>query len=352
VIAALVVAAAACVAVALTGPFAGGGSPRSGVVDNSSPTSLATVERRTLSSRKSVGGTLGYAGRYSIVNQASGTATWLPRPGQTLRRGDVLYRVAGRPVILLYGAVPAFRALKEDMTGNDVRQLNANLVALGYASRAALDPTSAYFSWVTKYALERLQGALHVEQTGALALGQAVFLPRPLRVTKMMATLGAAVQPGAAIAEASSTTRRVVVNLDAAQQTSVEAGDPVLITLPDNRTTPGVVTAVGKVANTSASGSAKVPVYIAPSKPRVTGTWDKASVQVQIATARLRHALVVPVDAVLALAGGGYAIEAVGAGGVHHLVPVRLGLFDDADGLVAVSGRGVSVGQRIVVPST
>jgi hypothetical protein len=35
---------------------------------------------------------------------------------------------------------------------------------------------------------------------------------------------------------------------------------------------------------------------------------------------------------------------------VHHLVPVRLGLFDDAAGMVAVSGPGLKAGQRVVVP--
>jgi len=35
---------------------------------------------------------------------------------------------------------------------------------------------------------------------------------------------------------------------------------------------------------------------------------------------------------------------------VAHLVPVTLGLFDDADGLVQVSGSQVSAGQRVVVP--
>jgi hypothetical protein len=61
---------------------------------------------------------------------------------------------------------------------------------------------------------------------------------------------------------------------------------------------------------------------------------------------------VVPVDALLALAGGGYAIEVVGPGGVHHLVAVSTGLFDDADGLVQVTGNGLAAGQRIVVPGT
>jgi hypothetical protein len=52
----------------------------------------------------------------------------------------------------------------------------------------------------------------------------------------------------------------------------------------------------------------------------------------------------------LALANGGYAVEEVGAGGVHHLVGVSTGLFDDADGLVQVSGGALAAGQRVVVP--
>jgi hypothetical protein len=35
---------------------------------------------------------------------------------------------------------------------------------------------------------------------------------------------------------------------------------------------------------------------------------------------------------------------------VHHLVAVTTGLFDDADGLVQVSGPGSAAGQRVVVP--
>ena len=55
--------------------------------------------------------------------------------------------------------------------------------------------------------------------------------------------------------------------------------------------------------------------------------------------------------ALLALAGGGYAIETVDARGSHHLVPVELGLFDDAGGQVQITSTGVRAGQRIVVPA-
>jgi hypothetical protein len=33
-------------------------------------------------------------------------------------------------------------------------------------------------------------------------------------------------------------------------------------------------------------------------------------------------------------------------------VPVDLGLFDDADGLVQVLGSGLKAGQRVVVPAS
>ena len=79
---------------------------------------------------------------------------------------------------------------------------------------------------------------------------------------------------------------------------------------------------------------------------------DQAPVSVAITTATVKNALVVPVTALLSLATGGYAIETVDASGTHHLVAVQLGLFDDAHGLVQVTGSGVHAGQKIVVPTS
>jgi hypothetical protein len=59
------------------------------------------------------------------------------------------------------------------------------------------------------------------------------------------------------------------------------------------------------------------------------------------------------VTALLAESSGGYAVEITGTGtNNNHLVPVSLGLFDDADGLVQVTGPGLTAGQQVVVPST
>jgi hypothetical protein len=321
--------------------------------DNGTATALTTVTRGPLSSQTNTSAVIAYTGTYTVVNKVGGTITTLPEVGQVIQPGRILYTVDGSPVVLLKGPTPAHRGLQEGMSGADVTELNADLVALGLATRARIDPASDYFSAATATALEHLQANLGVAQTGMLALGQAVFLPTAARITTVSATLGASIQPGATVLQATSTIRRVIVELDASLQAAVKIGDQATITLPDNSTTPGTVTNVGTVATAaSADASPTVEVDITLDDPAATGSLDQAPVQVAITTARVDDALSVPVNALLALAGGGYAVEIVDARGIHHLAPVNLGLFDDADGLVQVSGAGLSAGRQVVVPST
>jgi Putative peptidoglycan binding domain len=353
IIAGVVVTCVALGVIAIVRPFRSGARAESS--SNDSSTALATVQRRSLSSQIQVDGTLGYAGSYTILNQKSGAYTWLPGVGEVIRQGHALYRVSGKPVILLLGHTPAYRALSEGMSGRDVRQLNADLVALGYATRDQIDPTSDDFDWQTKAALERLQHHLGVDETGTLALGDAVFEPRAVRITSVTATLGGSASPGP-VARASSTTRNVSASLDATQQSNVRAGDHVDITLADNSVTRGVVSKVGRVATAPSSDqnsdqSPTVDVDIRPLHPRDTGHLDQAPVSVAITTDTAKDALVVPVAALLARAGGGYAVEVAGAAGARRLVPVQLGLFDDAQGLVEVTGA-LQPGQRVVVPAS
>jgi peptidoglycan hydrolase-like protein with peptidoglycan-binding domain len=339
-------------AVAFTSPFSNGGQAKTAVFGNAAPVSLATVTSEHLSARVQVNGALGYAGRYTIFNQVLGRYTALPTVGQVIHQGEVLYRLSDNPVVLLYGPVPAYRALSAGMSGPDVRQLNAALVALGYATRTALDPHSDYFSTETEIALEKLQQHLGVDASGELALGQAVFLPSAARISTVNAIPGGAAPPGSPAVQATSTARLVSIALDAAQQSDVRTGDRVVITLPGDRTTAGVVASVGKVATLNSTGSSTVEVDIIPAQAKPTGTLDQAPVQVAITTASVDNALAVPVDALLSQPGGGYAVEVAGAGGTHRMVPVSPGLFDDASGQVQVTGSGLAVGQRVVVPAS
>jgi peptidoglycan hydrolase-like protein with peptidoglycan-binding domain len=310
------------------------------------PTSTATVDRRSLVSQTRVAATWGYAGEYTVVNQAPGTITMLPQAGRVMRQGQVLYRVSGRPVVLLYGPVPLYRTLAYGMSGPDVAELNTALVKLGYGRTR----TRHYFGLETARAVERLQHHLGVSRTGVLAPGDAVVLPRAARVTARQGVLGAPARPGTTLLTASSTTPMVTVDLDAAQQTQVTAGDKVTITLPAGQTTPGVVSSVGHVATKPApGGTSTITVRVTPTDPGRVAL-DRAPVQVSIVTGRVRDALVVPVGALLAQTGGGYAVEVTGPRS-NHLVAVTPGLFDDADGLVEVTGAGLAAGQRVVVPT-
>ncbi len=341
----------AVVAVVAANPFASTGSGGAGV-DNAAPTSLATVTQRPLSSQDQVQGTLGYAGSYSILNEIAGVYTRLPSAGDVIEPGQPLYWVDGSPVVLLYGHTPAYRALSEGLSGPDVSELNTDLVALGYATRSELDPSSDYFSAETASAVERLQSHLNLTETGSLALGSVLFEPGAVRLTSVTPTLGQRAGPGAPFAQGTSTARQVTVSLDAAQQSEVRVGDRAAITLPDNSVTPGVITSVGTVASGGGNGSgASVTVDVRPLDPRATGHLDQSPVEVWITTDTARNALVVPVDALLALSSGGYAVEVAGSHGVHSLVGVSLGLFDDADGLVQVSGNSIAAGQHVVVPA-
>ena len=346
------------------------------------PTNTATVEERELSATVSEAGTLGYAAQpdgspYLVINQAGGKYTHLPALGQVIHQGEVLYRVDNYPVVMLHGSTPAYRTLSAGTSGPDVAELNADLVALGHATSGQLDPRSAFFGSATVTAVEKLQESVGVTPTGRLTLGQVLFEPAAVRVTGVSALLGGSAQPGETALQGTSTTRQVQVSLDASQQTEVAVGNRVTITLPNSRTTPGVVSSVATVASCpsssgpggsssssaapgtdtcSSAGSAvstpTISVDVTPSHPAATGTWDQAPVQVGIIAASVPNALVVPVTALLAQSNGDYSVEVVGAAATSHLVSVSLGLFDDADGLVQVTGSGLAAGQSVVVPST
>jgi hypothetical protein len=346
----VVLAAGGAVGAWRAGVFAPAGSSGSGPPGQPAPATQAVI-REDLSATTPVSATLGYAGSYPVTGPGGGTLTWLPPVGQVIGQGRVLYRVDnGSPVVLLYGGVPAWRDLGEGVTGADVSQLNHDLVALGDAARSEISAAGwDYFSWETADGVQNLEEHLGVSAPpGSLALGQVVFEPEAIRVSRVTGSLGG---PAAGpVLAATSDRHQVSIPLDASQQSQVKAGDTVSVTLPDGKTTPGVVSSVGTVAVTSGSATT-IPVEVKLKNPRAAGTLDQAPVTVNITTGTAPSALAVPVTALLAQSSGGYVVEVVGAGGTRRYVPVRPGLFDDASGLVQVSGA-LTPGQRVVVAAS
>jgi hypothetical protein len=349
-------------------PSAGGGSCASDVQAVSSAQQNAagaadklTADRSQVSSAEkqlaSARSNLSTARSSAALYGQGSTFTALPSVGEIVGRGQSLYEIGGQPVLLLYGPTPATRAFEAGMSpGRDVAELNASLDALGDGRGLAGDE----FTAGTTAAIRALQSARGASVTGELLVGSVVFESGPVRVTNVTPTVGATVMPGPVLA-ITSTARQVKLALDASEQGSVRVGDTVAITLPDNQTTPGRVTYVSSVAAAPSSGgkggggeeesAPTIEVRATPTDPAATGRLDQAPVNVEITTESVRNVLAAPVDALLALAGGGYAVE-VAEGRVHRLVAVTVGLFDDAEGLVQVSGQGLYAGQRVVAPAT
>jgi peptidoglycan hydrolase-like protein with peptidoglycan-binding domain len=346
--------------------------------------STALVVRTDLSARELVAGTLGYQGFFTVASESDGgIITWLPAEGDVVRRGQPLFAVDGQPVTLLYGSLPAWRPFATGMTaGPDVRQLQRNLAALGFDP----GPADGVFGWATQLAVQRWQLASGETVTGSIPLGAVAFLPGALRVTTTPDQPGAPVTPGASVVSGTSLTAGVQVSLQVGGP-AVRRGDQVTVTMPDGTTTvPGTVTAVGSVAAVAAvpgasgggasgnsqsgasgnsqggasgnsqgggasgdpSGSqpATLPVTITIRAPIPAGL-DQAPVQVSITQKRADGVLAVPVIALLARTGGGYAVQAAGPNG--RVIPVTTGLFDGTSGLVEVTGAGLTAELAVAV---
>jgi hypothetical protein len=148
-----------------------------------------TVKRRNLVQTDTESGTLSYAGSQTVYNRLSGTLTWLPSVGQAIKPGEALFKVDGKPVILMDGGTPAYRTLAaSDTAGQDILELNRNLVALGFNPDGIVIDDE--WQAATTAGVEAFQASLGEAQTGSLELGQIVFLPGGQLVSTVDATLG------------------------------------------------------------------------------------------------------------------------------------------------------------------
>jgi hypothetical protein len=124
-----------------------------------------------------------------VYNRLSGTITWLPAVGQVIKPGQALYRVDGAPVILMDGTTPAYRDLNSsDSDGQDILQLNRNLVALGFNPDGIV--VDDVWQAATTAGVELYQESLGETETGSIALGKIVFLPGPQLISTVDATVG------------------------------------------------------------------------------------------------------------------------------------------------------------------
>jgi peptidoglycan hydrolase-like protein with peptidoglycan-binding domain len=313
----------------------------------------ATVARKTLEVTTDLDGTLGYAGSVLVNGGLFGTLTWVPTEGTIMRRGDQLYEVDGsRRATLMYGPKPAWRTLRASITdGDDVMQLETNLVAMGFAPSGM--PVDRHWGTATTTAVKAWQKAAGLSVDAVVDLGEVVFLPDAFRVTSAAAIGGQAGQ-GGAVLEGSSDRRVVAVKLAANRQALLALNTAVTISLPKGTSAAGKVAAVGRVAHAgsgsdiSGGSTPTIDVTITLDDPSAAGDLDQAPVKIHIVTDSRTNVLAVPVSSLVALLEGGYAVEVVAADGSTSYVGVELGLFQS--GWVEVKSGNVHEGDKVLVP--
>lgn len=138
-----------------------------------------------------------------VVNgNVTGVVTEVVAAGETIEQGDVLYRVDGEPVVVMYGDIPAYRALQdlsENMEGADVLQLEEALVALGH-DPDGLATVDEEFTDYTETMVERWEEELGVEVDGIVRLGDVIFIPEAADISVVSVEVGQSVGPGQPIA--------------------------------------------------------------------------------------------------------------------------------------------------------
>jgi multidrug efflux system membrane fusion protein len=336
----------------------GGGSDGASGSGSSAGTATATgtVARRTLAERLTVTGTIGYAGETTVLARLAGTVTALPAIGDVIRRGGRLYGLDGEPVLLMYGAVPAYRTLAEGVSeGEDVEQLERNLAALGYEPGTVDEK----FSSATAAAVAAWQEDLGLEASGELELGRVAFLRGPQRVSAQEAMLGEGLGGGGGsesepasipILRTSSTRRVVGVELEADQQSIAHRGQEVEVVLPGGVEVPGAVRGLAAVELSGGEGGSEkgpepgVVATISMTGRRRIPALDGATVSVRFTQRVRRHVLSVPLTALVAIGGERFALY-VHEDGTRKPIVVTPGLA--ADGYVEVEGEGLRAGMTV-----
>ncbi|MER6528565.1 peptidoglycan-binding protein [Streptomyces sp. NPDC001508] len=375
------IAVAATAGIAATGALGGDGGGTSSAAPTAPP-ATAKVERTTLTDTQTVDGNLGYGsattvqapvgqsaaqstgsgGQQAQGGSGSGIVTWLPDEGKVIKRGDAVYRVNEQKVPLLYGSFPLYRTLRTGSEGADVRMLEKNLRALGYTGFTVDDE----YTSDTADAVRKWQDDLGRDTTGTAAPGDAVVASGSRRVAAQKTALGAALS--GAVLSWTDTERIVSVDLDVSYEDLVDEGTKATVKLPDNTVVEAEVTDIGTPASTaddsgsggsgsgtgeaqsggSGSGAdATLPVELTVKNPKSLGRYQAAAVDVTLKAESRKNVLAVPVFALMARQGGGYALEVITGKGTE-LRPVELGMF--ASGKVEVSGSGIEEGTVVGVP--
>ncbi len=311
---------------------------------NEPDTAIATertsvVQIKTLTSKKEYNADLGFGQSRNLLAQARGTLTWVPEVGQQIKTGDVLWEVDRQPVIYMPGDLPMYRDLYKGVKkGDDILQLEEFLIAEGFGPDEWEADNS--FNARTRAAVKAFQKERGMTEDGLLG-PEKIIVGRELLRVETRATKGDSSTEGPVL---TVTNARAIVTLDSAsrQLASFQQNPDVLVILGDGAE---LSATLDKVKATPADETGAFGYEISYT---VDGTISDAQpVKVKLVQVLAADALTVPVDALIALAEGGYAVEVKTVDGAV-LRGVEVIDFDNTT--VAITGDVVE-GDEVVIPS-
>ena len=273
-------------------------------------------------------------------DEEAATLTYLAPVGETAGRGSVLYKVDDEPVAALFGTIPAWRDLEQGVdAGADVRQLEENLVALGYGSGITVDEQ---FTSSTAAAVKKWEKDLgRSDPDSKVAVGEVVPLSGAGDVLGHEAVVGEALEGGEPVLTIGSEQQVLVATIDAADTGAWPAGTAVQLTWADGSTSEATVEGTGR---DTTDGTVELTIALGEAdRDRPRG----AEADIEVVDARRNGALAVPVSAIVAAPNGDRAVRVPAGTTADRVVPVRTGIV--SGGWIEIV-EGLTAGTLVRLP--
>lgn len=304
----------------------------------------APVTRQVITSTVQAQGAVGQPPEVSQLqgaNSGSGTSGALPvvtkvfhRRGSLVEPGNVIVEVAGRPLFVLAGAVPAYRTLAPGETGSDVTQLQQGLQFLGYSTGG-----------------EGTKGPKTVPEA-TVPLSDILFVPHfPARVVKVAGPVGQ--EASGSLVTLSMGNPAIAGQLSPSDAALVRRGMTVTVTSAATGVTrKGRVASVGQRTKTkgSISGGVYLPLKISLGRPLPTSLIGQ-DVSLTITAARSTGpVMAVPEAALFARADGRLYVTKITGSHTSMQVPVRVGVTGNGlVGVTPIGGGSLAPGDKVAI---
>jgi peptidoglycan hydrolase-like protein with peptidoglycan-binding domain len=296
----------------------------------------------------------GAAGDLPVV-----TKIFLKR-GRLVEPGNVIVEVAGQPLFVFQGSVPAYRNLVPGDSGTDVAQLQAGLEYLGYGigsdtsgvfGSGTASAVAAYYT-ALGYPVPKVAAGPRGGSKPMVPLRDIMFVPRfPARVVKVAGPVGH--EASGSLVTLSMGNPAIAGQLSPSDAALVKAGMAVTITDPATGSArPGRIGPVGTRTQTagSISGGLYLAMKIDPSRPLPLSMIGQDVSLTITAAHSAGPVLAVPEAAVFARADGRLYVTKMTGARSQVQVPVRVGVTGDGFvGITPVDGGTLAAGDRVVI---